>query len=59
MSLQSHLNSLRERHQKLEGQIRDANSHYSDDTLVHSLKRQKLACKEEIDRIAAQLTGES
>lgn len=55
MSLQERIEALRARHQELEAALEDANSHYVDDVEVHDLKKQKLAIKDEIAELEAQL----
>jgi len=55
MSLQDRIEALRQRHHELETQLKDVNSHYTDDIEVHDLKKQKLAIKDEIAQLEAQL----
>ncbi|MDJ1015754.1 MAG: DUF465 domain-containing protein [Paracoccaceae bacterium] len=54
MSLSSHLQELRKKHQHLEEQVEEAQqSPGSDDLMITSLKKQKLKIKEEIARLSA------
>jgi hypothetical protein len=54
MSLETHLDHLRERHHSLDDKIQKyARAPSSDDTTVHDLKKQKLKIKEEIERVVA------
>jgi len=55
MSLQDRIEALRHRHQELESQLENATDHYTDDIEVHDLKKQKLAIKDEIAELEAQL----
>ncbi|MEE9453701.1 MAG: DUF465 domain-containing protein [Paracoccaceae bacterium] len=56
MSLRSHLNELRKKHETLSGKIEtEQRSPGSDDLDVAGLKKEKLLLKEEIVRIAAQV----
>ncbi len=55
MSLQERIESLRQRHQELESQLDEATVHFTDDIEVHDLKKQKLAIKDEIADLEAQL----
>ncbi|MEK9752992.1 MAG: YdcH family protein [Rhodospirillaceae bacterium] len=55
MSLHERIEALRQRHQELEAQLDDATSHFIDDIEVHDLKKQKLAIKDEIADLEAQL----
>ncbi|MBK0400090.1 DUF465 domain-containing protein [Limibaculum sp. M0105] len=53
MSLTSHLDQLRQKHQALEKQIEDEQRRPSSDPLaIATLKRQKLHLKDEITRLA-------
>lgn len=55
MSLTSHLQELRRRHQALADQVEQAQrSPSADDLAIADLKKQKLRLKEEITRLAAQ-----
>ena len=52
MSVQQHLESLAEKHRKLEDQILEAAAHPGYDGLkLKELKRRKLKLKEEINRL--------
>lgn len=54
MSLDSHLDQLRQKHQALEQQIADEQRRPASDPLeIAALKRRKLAIKEEIKRLAS------
>ncbi len=55
MSLQERIEALRTRHQELETALDDASSHFDDDISVHELKKQKLAIKDEIAQLEAEL----
>lgn len=55
MSLHDRIEALRQRHQELETALDDASSHYDDDVDVHDLKKQKLAIKDEIAQLEAQI----
>ena len=53
MSLSSHLQELRRKHQSLEAEVESAQrSPGSDDLQLSSLKKQKLRLKEEIHRLS-------
>ena len=55
MSLTSHLQELRRRHQALADQVEQAQrSPGTDDLAIADLKKQKLRLKEEITRLATQ-----
>lgn len=55
MSLTSHLDQLRQKHQALEKQIEDEQRRPGSDPLtIASLKRQKLYLKDEISRLAPE-----
>ena len=57
MSLESHLAELQKRHSEIEQQLDQALNHPSvDDTAIGTLKRRKLALKDEIHRL--RLNGE-
>jgi hypothetical protein len=52
MSMQSHLAELEKRHQALEDQINDCQTHPAvDDLKLVELKRKKLQVKDEIERL--------
>ncbi len=54
MSLSSHLQELRKKHQSLEDQVEEAlKSPAIDDLMITSLKKQKLKIKEEIARLSS------
>ncbi|WP_172298870.1 YdcH family protein [Pseudoruegeria sp. HB172150] len=54
MSLSSHLEELRKKHETLSDQVEDALQHPSMDALsITELKKQKLRLKEEIQRLSA------
>ena len=55
MSLQKRIEDLRTRHQELEAALEHANAHYSDNMKVHQIKKQKLAIKDQIAQLEAQL----
>ncbi|MEL7461242.1 MAG: DUF465 domain-containing protein [Pseudomonadota bacterium] len=53
MSLSSHLDELRKKHQLLSVKVEDAlRSPATDDLEITTLKKQKLLLKEEIERLA-------
>ncbi len=53
MSLSSHLQELRKKHESLDIQVEEAlRSPASDDLMITSLKKQKLKIKEEIARLS-------
>lgn len=55
MSLSSHLNELRKKHEALSHKIEESARHPSIDELeLTSLKRQKLHLKDEIERMSHQ-----
>lgn len=55
MSVSTHLDSLRSKHEALESKIRDEQRRPGADSLtVADLKRKKLHLKEEIEKLAAQ-----
>lgn len=57
MSLASHLDELQRRHGDIERQLDDAMNHPSvDDLEIISLKRRKLALKDEIEKLKAETT---
>ena len=57
MSLESHLAELKRKHGDLEREIDEAQLHPSVDTLeIASLKRRKLAIKDEMEKIRARHT---
>ncbi len=57
MSLQTHLTELERKHEALQREIRDANTHPStDDLRVLELKRRKLLLKDEISRLRSGTT---
>lgn len=52
MTLSSHLQELRKKHQNLSEKVEEAQNHPGSDALqVSSLKKQKLKLKEEIERL--------
>ncbi len=54
MSLQTHLDHLRERHHLLDAKIQKyERAPSSDPVTVHDLKKQKLKIKEEIEKVLA------
>jgi hypothetical protein len=55
MSMQDRIEALRTRHQEIETALDDATSHFDDDISVHELKKQKLAIKDEIAQLEAEL----
>ncbi len=55
MSLQERIKALRACHQELETALEDANARYRDDVEVHKIKKQKLAIKDEIAQLEAQI----
>ena len=51
MNMESHVESLKRKHQKLEAQIAETARHPSaDNTEIAALKREKLRLKDEIER---------
>ena len=53
MSLTSHLQELRKRHEALSDQVEEAQRHPSTDALeIAEMKKQKLKLKEEIHRLS-------
>ena len=55
MSLSSHLQELKKKHQRLSEEVEFAQrSPGSDDLQIAELKKQKLRIKEEIERLSAQ-----
>ena len=53
MSVQSHLDTLRQKHQGLEAKIREEERRPGADNVhIRTLKREKLHLKEEIERLA-------
>jgi hypothetical protein len=53
MSLNSHLQELRKKHQQLSMEVEEAQrSPASDDLAITDLKKQKLRLKEEIERLS-------
>jgi len=57
MSLASHLEELQRKHGDIDRQIDEAMTHPSvDDLEVASLKRRKLALKDEIEKLKVQTT---
>lgn len=55
MSLSSHLQELRKKHQHLSTEVEDAQrSPAFDDLQISALKKQKLKLKEEIERLSAR-----
>lgn len=55
MSVVSHLEALRRRHQRLEEQIYDAYTSHTPDCTVTNLKKQKLKVKEAIMALEKQV----
>ncbi|HLS18985.1 MAG TPA: DUF465 domain-containing protein [Paracoccaceae bacterium] len=54
MSVSSHLDQLRQKHEALEARIKEQQKHPGADNLeITSLKREKLVIKEKIERITA------
>ncbi len=52
MSLEAHIEALKEKHAVLETKLDQENSRpMPDDALVHTLKREKLHLKDEIERL--------
>ena len=52
MSLEAHIEALKEKHAVLETKLEKENSRpMPDDVLVHTLKREKLHLKDEIERL--------
>lgn len=55
MSLSSHLQQLREKHEALSRKIEEEQKHPgSDDLVITAMKRQKLLLKEEITRLSTR-----
>lgn len=55
MSLSSHLQELRKKHQHLSDEVEEAQRHPAfDDIQLTELKKQKLKVKEEIERLSTQ-----
>ena len=55
MTVSSHLEELRRKHETLSAQVDDAQRHASTDSLqIATLKKQKLKIKEEIERLKIQ-----
>ena len=55
MTVSSHLEELRRKHETLSAQVDDAQRHASTDSLqIATLKKQKLKIKEEIERLKVQ-----
>ena len=58
MSLASHLAELQRKHGDIERELNEAMTHPSTDDLeIASLKRRKLAIKDEIEKLRAQPTA--
>ena len=56
MSVESHLDQLRQKHQGLEAQIREEEKRPGADSVaIRSLKREKLHLKEEVERLSDTL----
>ncbi len=55
MSLISHLNSLKSKHEIMERDLKIANDNHYDDIAVRDLKKRKLKLKEEISKIENNL----
>ena len=55
MSLQERIGDLRTRHQELEAALKIASANYSNNIKIHQIKKQKLAIKDEIAQLEAQL----
>lgn len=56
MNMESHVEALKRKHQKLEAQIAETARHPSaDNTELAALKREKLRLKDEIERHTASL----
>lgn len=53
--LMHHWDSLKNKHDKLDKQIKESYNHYDKDELVHKLKVEKLHIKEEMSNIEKQL----
>lgn len=51
--MKSHINSLKQKHAKLENSIKNANDNYHDDAIVNKLKKEKLLLKEKISKLEA------
>lgn len=52
MSLEAHIEALKEKHAVLEMKIEEENNRpMPDDAVVHTLKREKLHVKDEIERL--------
>ena len=49
--MKSHIDSLKQKHSKLEQSIKFATNHHLDETTVSNLKKQKLLLKEEITKL--------
>jgi hypothetical protein len=55
MTVSSHLEELRRKHESLSAEVDDAQRHASTDSLeLATMKKQKLKIKEEIERLSAQ-----
>lgn len=53
--LQSHLESLQRKHNELDQIIQDEYARYKDDTQVQALKVEKLAIRDEIEKVKNEL----
>lgn len=53
--LQSHINSLKQKHRKLDEEITELDCHYDEYKYCEELKKQRLHIKDEISRCQKQL----
>ena len=53
--LMHHWSNLKEKHSKIDKQIKDSYNHYDKDEVVHKLKIEKLHLKEEMSNIENQI----
>jgi hypothetical protein len=49
--MKSHINTLKQKHAKLEISIKSSNDNHADDSTINTLKKQKLLLKEKISRL--------
>lgn len=53
--IRSHIDQLKEKHDKLDKLIQDAHNHWDSDTSIKDLKIKKLYIKSEIDKLENEL----
>lgn len=55
--IKSHIHELEIKHRKLDDQVSEMELHHSEDDELHFLKKKRLAIRDEIVKMEAQING--